>query len=144
MIDVRGNDIAADLGSSDLVPYHFEQNAPGTSPEIRDADISIRKTGNFGQFSNVAIPAGVGQFGPNPRLYTTNANGTLHLGDTGGAPFTLGEFFRNWGYHTDGHSIAGIYDYTLMVNGQPSAAGPELIIHDGDTIVMTYGRPSFG
>ncbi len=144
VIDARGNDIVADLGSSDLVPYHYEQNAPGASPVIRTAHISIKKVGNFGQFSTAAIPAGVGQFGPNPRLYTTDASGTLHLGDTGGTPFTLGEFFRNWGYHTDGHSIAGIYDYTLMVNNQPSTAGPELVIHDGDVIVMTYGRPSFG
>jgi len=30
-----------------------------------------------------------------------------------------------------------------MVNGQPTTAGPDLVIHNGDTIVLTYGHPSF-
>ena len=144
VIDVRGNDVVTDRGGSDAVPYEAERNVPGATPVARTAHISIQKRGFLGQTYAIAIPAGVGQFGPSPRMYTTDANGTLRLNDAGGAPFTLGEFFRNWGYHTDGHDIAGINDYTLMVNNQPSTAGPELVIHDGDTIVMTYGKVYFG
>ena len=143
VIDVRGNDIATDIGSSDTVPYRLEQNAPGSSPVVHTARLEIRRLGNFGQYARCPFPPGQGNCG-SPRIYTSDVNGTLRLGDTAGAPITLGEFFRNWGYHTDGKTIAGIYTYTLMVNGQENSAGPDLVIHDGDSIILAYGHPSFG
>jgi len=144
VIDRRGNDIATDLGGSDIVPYLFEQNAPGSSPVVGTAHISFFQRSTL-QSIPIAIPTGIGQFGAKPRLYTSDANGTLKLGDTGGTPFTLQEFIRNWGYHTDGHDIAGIKTYTISVNGQMmNGDPPDVEIHDGDTIVLTLGKTYFG
>jgi Ca2+-binding RTX toxin-like protein len=143
VIDVRGNDVAPDVGRTDLVPARVERVGAGAAGTVRTVHLSIRKRAFLGLTNDVAIPAGAGEFGPDARLYAADDKGTLRM--RGGGTATLGEFFRNWGYHTDGHDIAGIKDYTLMVNGvDQTAAGPDLILRDGDTIVMTYGTVYFG
>jgi hypothetical protein len=89
------------------------------------------------------VPAGIGltMVGSQP-IHTHDFSGTLHVESPIDYTYTLGDFFTIWGqtvnsqqilsYHADATHVL-----TMTVNGQPSLAFGDLVLHDGDQIVIS-------
>jgi Ca2+-binding RTX toxin-like protein len=148
-IDARGNDVLSDRSTGgvmgkDFVPVLDNHATSDQWVVNQTATLSIfHRTGRSGSGEYIKIPTGVGQFGQFARVFTTDDSGTIHMRDTKQREFKLDEFFENWGYDTADGRVAGLDNFNMTVNGQDTDLGPNLIVHDGDDIQITYGVRRF-
>jgi Ca2+-binding RTX toxin-like protein len=132
-LDARGNDVIIGRKPTDVVPSEDEYQDP-TSGQTRFAvetlavlNIDINSGGTSRQLN---IPMGIGNYNFRGAVYTaalpiitSDPGGTLiHMRDTVNRPFTLKEFFQNWGVSFDsthiGRYVAGNGHKLIMtVNG---------------------------
>jgi Ca2+-binding RTX toxin-like protein len=179
VLDSRGwsgsgnnNDVITDRAAGDIVPMeNFTRQA--TAEEIAEgdnayavhdhADIIVKVLDN-GVLRTVNVQGGIGDFvnpsvpNTSPRVHVHDGQeGRIHmhdLDDTG--PFTLGEFFRNWGVSIDSTHIGRYFigkGHTLTVQvDHNGVGGPVVTIADpynyviqganlfgaGDVITITY------
>lgn len=92
------------------------------------------------------IPAGIG-IKPNGALpiHTHTADGTLHVESTQQLPFRLRDFFTIWGQPFSkrtilGHTAGRGEKITMTVDGRPSKLFGNLMLQEGQQIVIRYGR----
>ncbi|SIO15349.1 hypothetical protein SAMN05444166_2728 [Singulisphaera sp. GP187] len=92
------------------------------------------------------IPAGVG-IQPNGALpiHTHAPDGTLHVESPQQMPFKLRDFFTIWGQPFSkktilGHTARRGEKITMTVDGRPSQQFGNLLLQDGQEIVIRYGR----
>lgn len=82
------------------------------------------------------IPANIGIIGScTGELHTHDSTGQLHSESFKiGKQLTLGQFFGVWGedFNKEG------YELEMTVNGQPSQESGNLVLRDGDRIVLRY------
>ena len=148
-IDARGNDVLTDRSTGgamgkDHVPVLDNHASSDQWVVNQAATLSIfHRTGLFSSGEYIKIPAGVGQFGQFPTVFTSDDSGTIHLRDTKQRDFKLSEFFENWGYDTADGRVAGLDNFEMYINGQSTDEGPNLVVHDGDKIEIVYGHRRF-
>lgn len=92
------------------------------------------------------IPAGIGikSNGDLP-IHTHTADGTLHVESPKQLPFRLRDFFTIWGQpfsqkNVLGHVAGRGEKITMTVDGRPSKLFGNLLLQDGQQIVIRYGR----
>jgi hypothetical protein len=93
-----------------------------------------------------AIPAGIGikSTGVLP-IHTHTPDGTLHVESPKQLPFRLRDFFTIWGQPFSknvvlGHVAGRGEKITMTVDGRPSKQFGNLLLQDGQQIVIRYGR----
>ena len=78
-------------------------------------------------------------------IHTHDASGILHVESPVKKDFTVGDFFAVWGKEFNKNQIL---DYktgtsttiTLTVNGKTTDTYEHTVMHDGDTMVISYGK----
>jgi hypothetical protein len=93
----------------------------------------------------VTIPANIGitAMGAGP-VHTHDASGKIHVESEVIRTFRLADFFAAWGRtfnHRDilGHRTDATHQITMTVNGRRSLEFENLILRDGDRIVIRFG-----
>ncbi len=94
---------------------------------------------------NVPVPANIGSGGCEKVMHTHDASGEIHIEPNFYQEFTLGQFFREWEQPL---SAALLLDKTadasheiiMTVDGKPDAEFGNLVLRDGQEIVLEY-RP---
>lgn len=94
---------------------------------------------------NVTIPAGIGLeiSGCERVLHTHDDSGTIHVEPNSYQPFTLGDFFAVWGKPFSLYQILdsvsdASHEIVMTVNGAPSNDYENLVLQDGQNIVIEY------
>lgn len=77
-------------------------------------------------------------------LHTHDATGTIHVESPVKLDFTLADFFAVWGKTFNQNQILDsktddTHTITMTVNGKPSTEFENLVLKDGDLIVISYG-----
>lgn len=134
ILDARDGDVIVGQKPGDLVPSTDQYGTP-TAGQTHFA-VDILAVLNIyirvgGKLQKVSIPSGIGNFGLRGALYTavspvitSNPGGTLlRMRDVVKRPFTLGEFFRNWGVsfdstHIGRYLVGNGHKLTMTVNGK--------------------------
>ncbi|HUY62380.1 MAG TPA: hypothetical protein VMV50_01135 [Candidatus Paceibacterota bacterium] len=86
---------------------------------------------------NVTIPAGIGLGAAEMPIHTHDDTGTIHMefpGVVHASDLTLAQFFKVWG--KDMSSFGS--NMQMIVNGATSTAYGSYVMHDGDTIELSY------
>ena len=76
-------------------------------------------------------------------IHTHDSTGTLHVESPCLRDYTLGDFFSIWGQEFNstcimGHCNDGTHSVKMTVDGSPSNAFENLVLRDGQNIVISY------
>lgn len=93
----------------------------------------------------ITIPANIGieRFGCERALHTHDKTGELHIEPNFAKDFTLGDFFGLWGKPFSATQILdktahAEHEIVMTVDGEPSTEFENLILKDGQKIVIEY------
>ena len=80
-------------------------------------------------------------------LHTHDGTGIIHMEAPHPYNFTLGDFFAVWGVKLGPAQVGGLKGYGgdklhFYLNGQPLANPAAHVLHNGDSIVIGYGKPN--
>lgn len=97
-----------------------------------------------GQTQTIPANVGVTPTGALP-IHTHTADGTLHVESPQQLPFRLRDFFTIWGQPFSkrtilGHTAGRGAKITMTVDGRPSKLFGNLLLQEGQNIVIRYGR----
>lgn len=95
--------------------------------------------------THVTLPAGVGIDGNSflTELHTHDSSGVIHLESPNTHPYTLGQFFGEWGVRLTANCL-GRYCGNLhwWVDGKPQAGNPaDLVLQAHQEIAIVAGKP---
>ena len=88
--------------------------------------------------ANVVIPEGIGLTGEEMPIHTHATDGIIHMefpGVVTKEDVMLGQFFKVWGKNM--RTAFGTLS-SMTVNGATSTAYENYVMHDGDSIVLSY------
>jgi hypothetical protein len=95
---------------------------------------------------NIPIPADIGITNDclHP-LHTHDATGELHVESPVKRDFTLGDFFTVWNQPFSSTTLMdkvvdAEHPLTMTVNGEATTTFENLVLHDADQIIITYGK----
>ena len=86
--------------------------------------------------SDIGLPGGVGATNCEHALHTHDASGQIHVEAQDLRDYTLGQFFEVWGKAI----MRPGYSLTMTVDGKPSSELGNLVLKDGQQIVLTYTK----
>jgi hypothetical protein len=92
----------------------------------------------------VDIPEGIGKSPTCYRwIHTHDNSGKIHVEAPYAQELTLGDFFKVWGQPLSrdnlmGYKPDGLHTLMMSVNGKVSDAWEQLVLKDGQTIVLMY------
>jgi len=151
ILDARGtDDTVTDKSSSDgdRVPQvdSQRQNADPVPPANHiHAHLHIFVRQSNGSMKEVLIPAGIGDFGVPlmPVIHTHAADNVVHMHDSILRPYTIGEFFQNWGISFNsrdfGRNVGAPGYVVFKVNGAVNTEYGAYAMHDGDQMEIDVG-----
>lgn len=136
VLDGRDGDVIEGQKPGDIIPSDDQYGDPAAGQTAFAVDIVAVLNIYIkvdGKLQKVNIPTGIGNFDSRGAFYTSaepvitsNPGGTLlRMRDVVDRPFTLGEFFQNWGISLSSSNI-GRYitgngnKLTMLVNGKPN------------------------
>jgi hypothetical protein len=98
----------------------------------------------FPDGEQVPVPADLGydERGAHSSLHTHTPDGVIHMEADDPYPYQLAHVMTTWGVAFDsnrlgGDTASGDKKVHIYVNGQP--ATPEVVLKDGDNVVVAYG-----
>jgi hypothetical protein len=120
----------------------FGVPAPGTEKFHHHAQLHVYADGLL-----VPVPSGIG-LGPGVAagLHTHAPGGVIHIESTKPFTPTLGDFFAVWGVPLGPDQVGNLKNkgdkrVQVVANGKPVADPINLPIHEGDNLVVGYGKP---
>lgn len=143
------------LGLGNVIPFFI--HPPSASLSSRDLALSCT-TDEQTKFhihphlaivvngATTTIPANIGiTLNCEHPLHTHDASGTIHVESPEQRNFTLSDFFAVWGEPFGKTQIFGYeadagHEITMTVDGKPSADYENLVLKDGQQIVIKYGK----
>jgi Ca2+-binding RTX toxin-like protein len=144
ILDARGgDDVLTDRQAGDTVPSEAS-HGPGAHGAHIHIRLQIFIRNSRGQFQQVYIPAGVGDFAGGAIVHTHADDNIIHLHDSVARSFRLDEFFRNWGVSLDarhlGRNVAAAGRRVAMtVNGVANTQLGSYVLRDLDDIAIAVG-----
>jgi Ca2+-binding RTX toxin-like protein len=129
-----GNDTITDFGNG-------IDTTPAANQFVGNADVTQTATLSFGTVNGPVLPAnGVGNVGAKPRIFISDANGTITMQGPAGSSFLLGDLLNVAGYPVSKLGVDP--NVSLVVNGfLSSLTGAQIAgyqINNGDQIVLSF------
>lgn len=137
-----GNDQFFEFGNDQMTDFgNGLDTTPAANQYAGNADVMQTATLSLSTTGGVLLPAsGVGEVGPKPRIFISDASGTVTMQGPAGSSFLLGDLLNAAGYPVSKLGVDP--NVSLFVNGfLSSLTGAQIAgyqINDGDQIVLSF------